>query len=109
MVIDTATFDHANSQGIDVSWRHHLKRRSGTFGRTGGRLAHNTESPAERWTTSGHARHRGRLSYPGDGLDPFEHLPVIRSDLLGPVQTLIWHRQAKRKDLFRLNAEVHPG
>src|SRR5260370_25394544 len=40
--------------------------------------------------------------------DLLKHLPVIRSDLLGPIQTLIRDRQLKRNDVFRTNAEVHP-
>src|SRR6266540_4127237 len=41
VVIDAPTFDHTNSQGIEVSRCHHLKSRSRTFGRIGHGLAHN--------------------------------------------------------------------
>src|SRR5882724_1299886 len=105
--IDAATLCHANSQGLDISGSHHLKCRSRTVGRINRWLPDDAESHAEKCPSSWNSAHCGSFSYSWYSLDLFEHLPVIRSDLLGSIQSVVGHRQLKRQHVICTNAQVH--
>src|SRR6185295_12181377 len=40
-------------------------------------------------------------------LDPFQHLPVIRSDLIWSIEASIGYRQTKRQHIVGLNTEIY--
>src|SRR5262249_1442932 len=108
VLIDTATSGDANAKSVGIFRRDHLKRSARSFGGINSRLAHDPDRHAEVWPTRGYARHHRNLPHTWHSLDTFEHLPVIRSDLIWPLQSFIRHRQLERQYVFGTNAEVHP-
>src|SRR6185369_6769476 len=73
-----------------------------------GRLADNREPCAISWTKTGITSGQRSLRYTRQSLDPFQHLPVIRSDLIWSIETFVRDRQMKRQHVVGLNAEIDP-
>src|SRR6185369_2060650 len=71
-------------------------------------LAHNREPCAIIWATSGNTGCQSRLRYSRQSLDPFQHLPVVRSDLIWSIEALVGYRQTKCQHIVCLNAEIDP-
>src|SRR6185295_18188213 len=104
---EVATAYHPNSERVDVFRRDHAHSGTESPFRIDG-LAHNREPGAIAGATTGNTSCQSSLRYSREVLNFFQHLPVIRPDLIWSIEASIGYGQTKRQHVVCLNAEIDP-